>query len=409
GAKVLIEQSSQTGKKSSIFADIGNAKEDFRFALEAALKSVLNNLLVDSFDNLNSAVKYLKDNDLGKASFYLLQENKKSKSLIGFINNYSIKKKSKNLSREESFVGWSSNFVETESNWLPYFKQVLNNIAVIKDLSSAIELHKKYPEFSFTTLDGDIVHNSGIIEAGSLPKQDETLFGRRQLLENLFNELPKHEASLAKLKASIQQTEEAIASIDLKNLSDQEKLIANDLSNIEKQISQLEFEKKKADEEIEIARKDIQEYVDKANLLHSSLETTESEMAELSKQRIEIDENLSSFESELKESELELNTSLDQFNSSKLELERLRGHITNIESSISQFESNVSSILNGIEKRKKDSVENESETGLLSTVIDESKMDFENINSLRSSLLEQETSISTNLKCIKDEAAQLES
>ncbi len=409
GAKVLIEQSSTTGNKSSIFADIGTAKEDFRFALEAALKSVLNNLLVDSFDNLNSAVKYLKENDLGKASFYLLQENKKSKSLIDFINNYSLKKKSKSLSRENSFVGWSSNFVETESNWLPYFKQVLNNIAVIKDLSSAIELHKKYPEFSFTTLEGDIVHGSGIIEAGSLPKQDETLFGRRQLLQNLFNELPKHEASLAKLQASIQHTEESIASIDLKNLSDQEKLIANDLSNIEKQISQLEFEKKKADEEIEIARKDIQEYVDKANLLHSHLETTEGEMSDLNKQRIEMDESLASFEAELKESESELNSSLEQFNSAKLELERLRGQITNIESSIGQLESNVSSILNGIEKRKKDSLENKNETDLLATVIEESKADFEEINGLRNSLLEQETSISLNLKSVKDEASQLES
>ncbi|MDP3582874.1 MAG: chromosome segregation protein SMC, partial [Ignavibacteria bacterium] len=60
GARVLIDNNDWTSKSKSIFADIGNTQEDFRFALEAALKSVLNNLLIDSLTDLESAIDYLK-------------------------------------------------------------------------------------------------------------------------------------------------------------------------------------------------------------------------------------------------------------------------------------------------------------------------------------------------------------
>jgi len=45
-----------------------------------------------------------------------------------------------------------------------------------------------------------------------------------------------------------------ISKIDLKVLSDQGRMLVNDLANIDKQISQFEFEKKKANDEIEKKR-----------------------------------------------------------------------------------------------------------------------------------------------------------
>jgi predicted nucleic acid-binding Zn-ribbon protein len=86
-----------------------------------------------------------------------------------------------------------------------------------------------------------------------------------------IKKISKKQANIEKLKNLIAETEEKISGIDLKNLSDSEKLIANDIANIEKQISQLEFEKKKGDEEISDAQKEIQELVDKSGLLDSQI------------------------------------------------------------------------------------------------------------------------------------------
>lgn len=409
GAKVLLENKEWTKKNKNIFADVGNTQEKYRFALEAALKSVLNNLLVDSFDDLQNAINYLKKNDLGKASFYLLRSNNNSKkSLLDSLTSFNLKRKEKKLVKEESFLGWSKDFVETENNWLPYFEQALSKIAVTTDLKSAIELNSKYPNFNFTTLDGDFVKHDGVVEAGSLPKQDETIFGRRQLLDNLIKEYPKHESNLAKLHALIAETEGRIARIDLKNLSDSEKLISNDISNIEKQISQFEFEKNKANEEIESSQKDIQELADKSNSLFVQTSGLEKEINVLLEKKNSVDENISKHENELSNLENDFNQFVNLQNERKLELERLKGQIENIHNAIKRTVANQLSITTGIEKRKTDLQSNEVETNSLQNIIDESNLLLVQINISRATLLTEEKEINDKLKVVKDEAAQFE-
>ncbi len=409
GAKVLIESSEWTKKKKNIFADVGNTQEKYRFALEAALKSVLNNLLVENADDLQNAIDYLRKNDLGKASFYLLRSNERTKkSFIDNMNDFRLKRKAKNLSHEESFIGWAKDFVETAPTWQPYFIQVLSRIALTSDLKSAITLNYKYPEFNFATLDGDLVQNNGVIEAGSLPKQDETLFGRRQLLDNLKKEFPKHESNLAKLKAWIAETEWKISKIDLKNLSDAERLIANDISNIEKQISQLEFEKNKSNEEIESSQKEIQELAEKANLLDNQINEIDIELEALYEKKSTFDENINAEENVLNILEREFSAFVESQNEKKLELERLKGKIENTRSAISRAKSNQTSISNGIEKRKTDIELNESESNSIKEKIDIAKAELESINSLRTALLAAEEEIGNSLKSIKVEAAKYE-
>jgi len=99
--------------------------------------------------------------------------------------------------------------------------------------------------FSFATLNGDFVSKDGVIEAGSVPRLDDSLFGRKQLLENLSAEFPKLEKTLIEIQNEISGKENLLAAINLKVLSEQGRLLVNDLANVEKQIAQFEFENKK--------------------------------------------------------------------------------------------------------------------------------------------------------------------
>ena len=409
GARVLIDNNDWTSKNKSIFADIGNTQEDFRFALEAALKSVLNNLLVDSLTDLESAIDYLKKNDLGKASFYLLQtEESVKKSFITSLSNFSVKRKTKKIAKADGFVGWAKDFVETDSSWKPYFNQVLERIVIAKDLRNAIELSRQYPEFNFATLEGDLIQSNGIVEAGSLPKQDETLFGRRQLLDNLKKEFPRHEGNLERLKSEIQEAEEKLTHIDLKNLSDREKLIANDIANIEKQISQLEFERKKADEDVENTEKEIQELASKSHGLDLHIEQNVEELSRLNEQKDLFEENISGKESELKQFEEEFTEQQTQQNQRHVDHERLKGQIENTKNSITRSEQNLGSIQSGIEKRKNDLSRNEEEFTTLNEILGEANDQLAEINSSRVVMVNAEKGISESLRAIKGEAQQFE-
>ena len=396
-------------KEKNIIADVGNTDEKYRFALESALKPVLNNLLIESIDDIQNAILFLKQSDLGKASFYLLRNNvEKKKSFLETINNYSLKRKIKRIEKENIFLGWAKDFVESDKNWKPYFNQILAGVAITKDLNDALVLQNKFPDFSFTTLDGDIIQYNGIIEAGSLPKQDETIFGRKQLLENLKKEFPKHEAELELIRSQITETENKIAGIDLKNISDSEKLIANDIANIEKQLSQLNFEHKKADEEIEIDRKDIQEYAEKSNLLHSQLDVLQNELDALNGKNNQSNNRINEFEKELGDKENDFNIATTSFNESKLELERLRGRIQNTKDSITRSDNDILSTQKGIEKREFDLRNNAEESDIIESAINDEKDNLENINAQRSLLTEEERKIDENLKQIKEEASRFE-
>ncbi len=410
GAKVLIDTNEWTSNSKSIFADTGNTQEDYRFALEAALKSVLNNLLVDNLTDLESAVDYLKKNDLGKASFYLLQnQNDKQKSLLNRLSSFSIKRKSKKIVSSDGFVGWAKDFVETDAGWKPYFDKALDRIVVVKDLRSAVSLSKSFPEFSFATLEGDLLQNNGIVEAGSLPKQDETLFGRRQLLENLKKEFPAYEGNLERLKNDIRETESKLAQIDLKNLSDREKLIANDIANIDKQISQLEFERKKADEDVESTEKEIQELSSKAHGLDVYIEQSLENFEKLNEKRNLLEETIAAQETCLKEIETEFSAQLSEQNQRRVEYERLSGQIENTKNSIIRSQQNLGAIQSGIEKRKSDLFKNEEESNTLNEILGETQDRLSEINSLRVILLNEESEISESLRAIKSEAARFES
>ncbi|KAB2841949.1 MAG: chromosome segregation protein SMC, partial [Melioribacteraceae bacterium] len=409
GSKVLIENSSWSEKEKTLFADVGNTEEKYRFALEAALKTVLNNLLVENFEDLQKASAYLKNNDLGKASFYLLNgsENGK-KTFVEKLGAYSLKRKAKKIEKEDSFLEWTLSLVKTDRKWEPYFRKVLSNTAVVKSLDAAIDLSHKYTGYNFVTLEGDIVQSSGIVEAGSSPKQDETLFGRKQLLVNLKNELPNYQKNLEKLKEEIELTEEQISSIDLKTLSEQGKLILNDITNLEKQISQFEFEKKKASEEIEKAQQQIQEYAKESNHHQDEIKELESVIEKLKEQKHNLDYKIVDYEIELKNFETSFNNLVEEHNQKKLELERLRGQLQNTENIIKRAEENKATILSTIEKRESDISETSAEIELIKESTEDVRLELDELNFEKQKLSVQEAEIENKLKGIKEEASKFE-
>ncbi len=408
-SRILIEDKNWSQKEKTLFADVGKSDDKYRFALEAALKFVLNNLLIENIDDLNKAVKHLKDNNLGKASFYLLNGTDSKKTLLDKIQDFSISRKRKKLQQQLGFIDWAYNLVETKSKWKPYFHKVLKSTAVINNLETAVELAKKFPSFSFTTLNGDLVQYNGVIEAGSMPKADETLFGRKQVLEELSAELPKYEENLNKLAEQIREKTEKLESIDLNNISDQGRLLLNELNNIEKQISQLEFEKNKYTEEIEGAQQKIQQNAKEATSIDNDFNALTDEINELKEDEIKASEERAKFETELKHFENEYNTVISEHNQDKLDLERLRGKLQNERNELTRLEESKEKIRATIERRQDEIVSIKEETLSISNIIEEKKYEYEEVNEIRSKLVSEEEEIKGRLKTVKDEASKYES
>ncbi len=273
GSKSLIQSSEWTDKDKNLFADVGEADDKFKFALEAALFNVLNNILVEDIKDLNKAIKHLNDNELGKASFYLMDSRSNGKiSLFEKLMQLRIKRKIKKIEAEKSFVNWASKSIKSDSKWKPYFKKILFNTVIVKNFESALRLHSQYRDFDFVSLNGDLIKSNGEVVAGSAPQKDQTLLGRKKDLELLISEYPAVKKRVNTLSGNIEETESSLAGIDLKSISEQSRIIQTDLNNIEKQISQFEFEKSKYNEEIEKAQTQIKEFIEEENSIYKDVE-----------------------------------------------------------------------------------------------------------------------------------------
>ena len=243
GTKTLVENSTWSEQGMALLANVGHSTSKFRIAIEAALKNNLDNILLESIDDLKRGIELLKKNEIGKASFYLPGvKPEETKGFVRKLQNWKHNKHVKKIISQQGVLGFASEFVETDLKWHHYFKILLEGVVVVDNLETAMSLVQKYSEFQYSTLDGDYINIFGVVEAGSVPKADDTIFGRIQLLDELIKDIPDKEIELNQIEQSILEVEMKINDIDLKDLSSQGKMLVNDLANIEKQIGQFEFE-----------------------------------------------------------------------------------------------------------------------------------------------------------------------
>ncbi len=341
--------------ETTILAHIGNTDERYRFAVEASLKNNLNNILVESIDDLLKGIEYLRNKKIGKASFFFPPNGNETKlNLFDRIANFIWKNKAKKLSSETGFIGWAIDFIQTDSKWKNFFDKILKKTCIVDNLDAAFSLYKKYPQFNFATLNGDLISAEGIVEAGSEPKLDDSLFGRKQLLENLRKELPSHENKLVELQKEILWKEEQLNAIDLAVLSERGKMLVNDLANVEKQIAQFEYEIKKSNDESDKTQKEIQEFAALANELDNQKIKVSEELEALKAEQIRLEAKQKTLEEEFRDIRNNHNETLTALNNLKIEIERTLGEIKNTNNAISRAEESISSIKFNIERRKND-------------------------------------------------------
>ncbi len=409
GSRVLLENREWTKNDKTLFADVGHTEEKFRNALEASLKHVLNNLLVENFEELGNAIEYLKKNDLGKASFYLLEHlDNKSRSIFEKMLTRLIRRKSNKITREKEFLSWAGTLVETEPKWKPYFEKLLSSTVVVNSLNEAFTLHNKYPDFDIATLNGDFVRSNGIVEAGSLPKMSESLFGRKKMLENYRGDCLELERELVTLDEQIVGIENELERIDLDYISEQGKIYLNDLNNIDKQISQFEFENEKSSEEIDKLRVIIQQNVNSSNEFDSEIGTLSGKIEHLNLDIKKLEEEHHVHEEGLTLAVRDLENSRSEQNEFNLEIERLKGKISTFENSIRQTDEIKYSLVNSIENRKSDIERIEIEINSLTLKNEKSKTKLLELEESRNAITLEKTDIETKLTEMRNESSKLE-
>ncbi len=409
GSKALLENNGWSTGEKNLLAHIGNTADDYRFAIEAALCGDINNILVETTDDLFRGIEFLKENEIGKAAFYVNDINAyKRKSIIDRLTAYSVKRKKKSISGEPGFKNWAYELIQTDPKWNEFFNRILNRTSVVTDIDTAFKLSLKYSGFSFVTLQGDFVSGNGLVEAGSTPKLDDSLFGRMKLLENLKDEFPRKEQDLQRLQLNIGETESKLDGIDLKVFSEQGRMIVNDLANVEKQISQFEFEKKRATDEIEKARTEIQELATESNKLDTERNNLAGLISEQQTTKRKADEERELLEADFRKSREEFDEMIKLQNLINLEHERLLGEKKNTINAIGRARDSIDTINRSIAKREADITVFKDEIRTLDAVIEGKTSELDELSGEKAILIIEEEELNSVYREIQDRIDELE-
>lgn len=205
---------------------IGNiitTEDTYLRALNVAISSNKNFVITSDEDSAKKAINYLKDNHLGRATFFPLTVIKPR-----FVDSETLNQ-----------IRNNSDFIAVLSDLLTYNKKYQNIIEnqfgttiISKDLDSANRLSKLIRNrYKIITLDGDVINVGGSMTGGSLNKTKSVITTKQELK---YQEEKEHtlKNEIVSLKNELSEINNIISKLEEENyLKEKEKISISELLN----------------------------------------------------------------------------------------------------------------------------------------------------------------------------------
>lgn len=145
-----------------------------QMAIQAALGGAQQDLVVESEQHARTAVRFLQDHRLGRATFLPLDTIKPSRP----------QGDDRPIEHQAGVVGWALDLVEVEDRIRPAVAHALGRVLVLRRLEDAVEVGRQLGfRYRLVTLDGQLIHPGGAITGGSLAPQNTTWKRKQEIVE----------------------------------------------------------------------------------------------------------------------------------------------------------------------------------------------------------------------------------
>ena len=304
-----------------VLANLLVVSKEYETAIEMSLGQGLQNIVTDTEETAKKLVEYLRENNLGRASFLPISSMKGKK--LEKINQKNI----------TGVIGIASDLVKYDSIYEQIILNLLGRTVVVENMDVAIALAKQNSySFKIITLKGDVVNPSGSITGGSVATRTVNILGRKEEINQLAKEIQKQKEKLQTIQtekeeyvASIENILEEAAGLE-KQIADTEIMYATEKQKVvllEENIAKLEIRRNKLKEE---QQKNIEE---KQNITLIK-QTIEKEISHIEEENRQLNQVIAEF--------VTLNSDSQKY------IDDLNFNITNLKISVSSFDESQSSI-----------------------------------------------------------------
>ena len=242
GAVKAVLKQSQNKALSGIHGTLSQlitVDNEYSTAIEIALGAAMQNIVVSSESDAKRAIAYLKQNNVGRATFLP----------ISAIKPRTMQEK--NLDDNFGFVDVASNLVECDGQYRDIIENLLGRVMIVEDIDCAVGISKRYEnKYKTVTLDGQVINPGGSMTGGSKGRGSGVL-SRANLIEQLKDEAREIKNELDSAQLELKKAVEAAnlagadlqgADADLRNAKEEliraegdDKLIGDKLSSFEAQ------------------------------------------------------------------------------------------------------------------------------------------------------------------------------
>ena len=184
-------------------------EEKYSEALEVSLMSSVSHIVCDNEEDAKEAVRYLKNNNLGRATFLP----------ISVIKPRSIDSESyETIKFMNGFVDIASNLVKYDTKYRNIVLSLLGIIVVVDNIDNANLISKKLKNrYKVVTMTGEVVNIGGSITGGSLKKS--SILSERYELENVIKDIDVLDSEIKEIENKINEVDDNYTNLELEKNS----------------------------------------------------------------------------------------------------------------------------------------------------------------------------------------------
>lgn len=184
-------------------------EEKYSEALEVSLMSSVSHIVCDNEEDAKEAVRYLKNNNLGRATFLP----------ISVIKPRSIDSESyETIKSMNGFVDIASNLVKYDTKYRNIVLSFLGTIIVVDNIDNANLISKKLKNrYKVVTMTGEVVNIGGSITGGSLKKS--SILSERYELENVIKDIDVLDSEIKEIENKINEVDDNYTNLELEKNS----------------------------------------------------------------------------------------------------------------------------------------------------------------------------------------------
>lgn len=296
--RTILKSNSLTGIHNTI-GNLITTEDKYTKALNIAISSNKNFIITTDEDSAKKAINYLKDNRLGRATFFPLS----------VIKSRYIDAETENILRNnQDFVGVLSDLITYNQKYRSIIENQFGTVLISTDMDAALRISKLIRnKYKIITLDGDVINVGGSMSGGStfnaksliMTKQElkhaeekekylrEELTSISKELQKITTEITNIEEKnyeIARTKVTLKETYDAKTS-EIKELKNKlesitkeweslESINNNSISEKEQELIKLFHEKSSEKEQIQIKISSLNKEID---ALKAKIEETQAQ------------------------------------------------------------------------------------------------------------------------------------